>query len=328
VKIAALLGLGLVVLAHPARARAQTDAPVLLVAPPAGRLASQIRRELAASGFSLVESAALPPAGLPPEVRAAVVVAEPDGRVRVFLAGRTLEPLLRADLTVDRADPHAGRRVGLAVVEYLRLGPPAEPAADAAPGRAVPLAAAAVVMPLEGADPPDSAGPWAIGFATTLNLDSGVGEPTSHVQLMGQLPLGERWALWVGGLWPVLGAQFQTEAQVVRMWTVGGSVGLRLRLPTPTDRLRPFLGIAAGARFVLSDSDDLLSRQSRVVFTPSLTLGGTAGLLWRIRPLVHLVCEVHAAFLRMVPLGVRTGYEMAAARGRAAHAAVGILFEY
>jgi hypothetical protein len=305
-------------------------APVLLAGPADVRLLVQLRRELAASGFAVIERPGSVEPALPPGVAAAVVVTD-EGRVRIFGPDAAGAPRLRADLTIDRADPHARRRACLAVVEYLRVEepPPAMVAAAAAPApRLVSALPAAAAMAELIAEPGPPGRPWGMGAATTVNADSGIGEPTSHVQLMAQFPLDPRWSITITGLWPLLGAQFQTVQQLVRMWTMGLSGGLRLALPSPLLGVRPFVGLALGARFVLADSEWIETRQSRVVITPSATAGGSAGFLVELRPLIHLLFECSAAWMARLPIGTPTGYEAAAARGRAAHLAAGVLFEY
>jgi hypothetical protein len=340
-------------------ARDPATSPILLVGPPELRLLAQIRHELAASGFPVIEHApgpagsdggAFDAAGaLGPGAARAAVVVQGDGRVCVWMAGADGAPArVRAELTVDRGDPHARRRACLAVVEYLRFGvpgdpPPAAPASTASTASTAPPATPVAVDPPFDPAPTDllaaalAAGdqvapgprrPWGLSAATTVNFDSGMGEPTSHAQLTAQLPIGERWAITVSGLWPVLGAQFQTHGQVVRMWTMGAAAGLRWALPGPLPRVQPFLGAALGARFVLSDAESIETRQGRVVFTPSATVGGSAGLLVELRPLVHLLLEANVAWMGLLPQDTRTDWERAAARGRAAHAALGVLFEY
>jgi hypothetical protein len=313
------------------RAADTPSSTVLLVGRPDARLLMQLRRELAASGFAVVERSPSPDAASPPIAGTSVVVEAEGRRVRVWMSGGADQPpQLRADLTVDRADPHARRRVCLAVVEYLRFGASDAPLAAPGPAPAPPPLPVAGPPPLDLAlsAPPPEGRPWGLAAATTVNLDSGIGEPTSHVQLTAQLPLGERWAATVTGLWPLVGAQLQSEGDHVRMWTMGASGGLRYALPRPTPSVRPFVGGGLGVRFVLSDSESIETRQSRVRFTPSAAVGANAGLLLELRPLVHLLLEGHVAWMGMVPLGPRTGYEAAAARGRAAHAAFGVLFEY
>jgi hypothetical protein len=324
--IPVLLG-ALIALAAPARADGRPEAPVLLVGPPEARLLVQLRRELAASGFAVIERAAVAP--VPPEV-GAVVVVDGDAQVRVLVPGGPGQaPRLRADLAVDRTDPHARRRACLAVVEYLRFGAPAEgpPPARAAPAPAPPVAPLAdAAVELDALGPPRRS--WGLGAATTLNVDSGIGEPTSHAQLMAQVPLSERWAITLTGLWPLLGAQFQTEDQYVRMWTLGAAGGVRLALPRPLARVRPFVGLELGARFVLAEAESVETLQSRVTVTSGLSAGASAGLLIQLRPRVHLLLEGRVERLARLPLGARRRYEAQAASGRAAHAALGVLFEY
>jgi hypothetical protein len=347
---------------EPRRAIDAATSPVLLVGPDDVRLLVQIRRELATSGFPIIErgpaadvgpGAAFDPARtLAPGTRAAVVV-DGDSRVRIWIARDDAAPALLADLAVHGTDPHARRRACLAVVEYLRFGASGAPgqvrAASASASSSASDSAESLPSPAQATAPFDPAPtdlllaaalaaggqaapgprrPWGMSAATTVNFDSGMGEPTSHAQLTAQLPVGERWAITVAGLWPVLGAQFQTPEQVVRMWTMGAAAGLRWALPRPLPRVQPFLGAALGARFVLSDAESIETRQARVVFTTSATAGGSAGLLVQLRPLVHLLLEGNVAWMGMLPQGSRTRWETAAARGRAAHAALGVLFEY
>jgi hypothetical protein len=334
---AALVVLAVAALAGPA-AKAEREAaeapssPVLLAGPGDARLLVQIRRELAASGFPVIERSGALEGHFPIGVAAAVVV-ESDRRVRVWIPDHTGgPPRLRADLTVDRSDPHARRRACLAVVEYLRFGAPEEPPPVPVPVPAPlslrPPGSEALALDLAMPEPGPPRRPWGLGAATTVNADSGIGEPTSHVQLMAQLPLSERWSITVTGLWPLLGAQFQTDQQYVRMWTMALAGGLRLALPRPLPRLRPFAGLALGTRFVLADSEWMETRQSRVVVTPSATVGASAGFLIELRPLIHLLLEGTVQWMGRLPVGSPTRYEAAAARGRAAHAAAGVLFEY
>jgi hypothetical protein len=235
-------------------------------------------------------------------------------------------------LTAEQDDRPARRRLCLAVVEHLRrLGlTPATPAAPSPIAPAVaPLALAAVpTQPAVTTTAADSGRrPWWFGVASDLNVLSARGTPTAHVTLMAEHPLGGAVALAARAAWPVLGTQFTDEMRFIRTWTFAGEFGAHVRLRDKAATLRPIVGAALGLRCALADTDEFELRASRVMLTPALTLALSAGLRYRIRPLVDLIVATDVS-QGLLLLTDRRDYEAAAARERLVRLSLGVLFEY
>jgi hypothetical protein len=272
---------------------------VMLDAPARSRLASELRRELATSGFTVVERGAAP---------WTVSVSEED-RVKVVSREGTA-----LNLWVDPSDRLARRRACLAVVELLRLE-----AAKPAPPPAAPIV-------LVDSPPPPHGHSWALGAATTVNVDSVVRQPTGNLQLLGQVALGPRLSVSIRGLWPLLGSDVTTPDLHVRMWTFGAAAGVKYSAGGSA-KLRPYVGATAGGRWLLADTSWREARQSRVVLTPSAVLAAQIGACYPVATLAQLFLELEAAQDWRLA-GARATFEDDAANAYSFHASVGVLFDY
>ena len=349
------LVLGLVA-ADVAPARAADEGRVAIIAPLGVRLGDRVLRELSAAGF--FPQLARPGAegweqaarDLPPHLDSGVAVLG-EGRVVVFSRSPDGHPQIRRVLTPSRRDPLAPRRVALAVVEILRLRTPephpegtsaaaagASPQAPQTPTPAqvpekklvptpapVPVIAASGTAGTEDEDqdrrPPPQPQPWALGAATTVNLDSSRLAPTSHVQMTALFRLRHAVKPFVRVLWPLLGTRFLAGERLVRLWTGGASTGVEVPLRVGS-RLEPFVGAEVGLRFVLTEAD------KDVGLVPGARAGVVAGVRYAVWPLVQLCFEGAAEWSRQVALEPGTGYERDAANARTARLSLGVLFEY
>jgi hypothetical protein len=312
---------------------AATEAVVAVVGPAArSRLTGEIARELVSSGFAVVAAPAREDwrdqvLELPgPEPLLGVVVNEREGWVRLFRreAG---ELSVERELALGPDDRLFRRRTCLRVVEELRMmgqvprspTPPPAPALVLAAPR--PLAARASAELVEA--PPR---PWALGVATTVNFDSGQAEPTSHVQWVWDLPLTDHLSVQARGLWPLVGSQLVRDDVRARLWSFAAGGGLAYALLPPGSRVRPFAGVVLGARLLLTESDWLYLRQSRVAFTPSAELAAEIGLRCRVAPFVDAFVELQAG--RAFSLaGGRLPFEEDVANARLTQASLGMLFQ-
>ncbi len=324
-------------------ANADDQARITLLAPQRSRVADEIRRELEASSFTLIA----PDIGGRPWREYAmslrsqtawrgVAVDAEERHVFVFTVTTNPEDAIEvhADLSVDADDRIAQRRLTLAVVEYLRLFDDSQPRDLPPPIAATPPLVAASARPDR---PPASAPsvtpgqktvlrPWALGAATTVNFDSFVGEPTSHVVFVGL------WRPWshvhlVGRVsWPVVGSQFRTENAQVRMWTFGATTGLSLQPLAPPARLHPYIGLGFGARVVLADAALFDGFQSRVAAIPAAVVNAWLGVRYAIAAKIRAFVELEAAASRQIG-SAGWEHERTAAGARSAHAALGVLFE-
>jgi hypothetical protein len=242
-------------------------------------------------------------------------------------------PVVSTPLTTEQDDRPARRRTCLAVVEHLRRLGLTPAAATAAPAPIAPVVATvpSAAVPVQSIVTPTTADsgrhPWWFGVASDLNILSARGTPTAHVTLMAEHPLGGAVALAARAAWPILGAQFTDQMRFIRTWTFAGEFGAHLRLRAKEAALRPIVGAALGLRCALADTDEFELRASRVMLTPALTLALSAGLRYRIRPLVDLVfaSDVSQGVLLLTD---RRDYEAAAARERLVRLSLGVLFEY
>jgi hypothetical protein len=319
-----------------------------------GRLAEELRRELEASQFSVLSLPPAPgapgaaeggdgaraaadrllggarPAGAGPasaDARLIAVIAADQGQVTIYARPATPgEPLQATLLKAQEDDRPARRRLCLAVVEYLRRIGPVAPVPTPAP----PAVTATVVVTTNAPPPAVSPErrPWAFGVASDLNILSARGTPTAHVTLMAERLLRGPVTLATRMAWPILGAQFtDDDGRFIRTWTFAGEVGLHVRLRAKTAALRPIIGTAVGLRLSLADTDEFEMRASRIVMTPALSLAVSAGLRYRIRPLVDLIVATDVS-QGLLLLTDRRDYEAATARERLVRLSLGVLFEY
>jgi len=320
-----------------AAARAQSDL-VALLAPSWSRVADDLRRELAASLFVLtvVDTASRPwreQAAALGDATRGVAVQSDESRAYVFTIGPAGEVQIRADLPVPADDRVARRRLTFAVVEHLRLlaeethprPPPPPPAGVPPTPDARPLPATET-----SATPPRRTvfRPWGLGAATTINFDSYVGEPTSHVLFVGLWRISPHFDLSVRALWPVVGSRFNTEGVQVRMWTFGVGPGLVLRPLPPSARVQPYFAVGAGARAILADTTLQGGNVTNVSLTPAVQVDAEVGARFAIAPRAHLFFELQASLARHIGAVAQGSPERAAANARSANAALGLLFEF
>lgn len=338
-----------------------SSAVVAVLAPHESRLADEIRRELESSKFEVL-SADL---GARPWQDVARIVdgGRLHRGVAIESSDRTLTVYTRQPgngavdarliLSVDPADRMARRHACLSVVEFLHALSESEPAAPVEPGRsspgrpqppsrdvgsdnqspgqppragAAPDAAAvsgrSTFMPM--ATPREAA--WQMGVGTTFDIETGPGEPTSHLQFLARVPFGPHIAICARVLWPLLAAQFRNDGNDVRAWTFDGNVSLQYSFVS-NHRLRPFLGLAIGTRVGLSETTPLTASQSGQAFTTSGTFGIEAGVRYPLGAVLQMFFQVEATRNWLLPPDGDAGYESAAANGETARAAVGILFD-
>ena len=347
-----------------ARSAAGAPAVVALLAPPGARLGAELARELVASGFEVVRVET--PAGVewsgrpdalsaaPPRALRGVLVTPDDRRVIVFARlAQSEEVHTRIELQVDPRDRLVRRRVCLTVVEYLRVlayreaSPPSSSEAPPAPGAPPPpVAPAARAAPPVSAEPPAGvpaaavlsemgAGlpashrrPWIMGVAATVDLDTALGESTGHFLFLWHFPAGPRLAIRALALWPLVGAQFQGDEGRVRMWTFGAAVGLQYAFVESPAPVRPFVGASVGTRLILTETTPLVTDDGASTFTPSVDAGLSAGVAFRISPVVQLFLESGATRDTPIPGVRRTGAAAAAASALSFNSSIGAMFEY
>ena len=347
---------------HAARADGSISKVVAVLAPHESRLADEIRRELESSKFEVL-SADL--GGRPWQDVARVV---DGGRllrgVAVEPSDRTLtvytRPLgahevdVRLVLSVDPADRMARRHACLSVVEFLHAlsesdpgaaaegGRPSAPRGAARAGSAAPGPASGGVaaspppttvqatggVPPAGTPPPlPRASNWQLGVGTTFDLETGAGEPTSHLQFLARFPLGQHLSLCGRILWPLLAAQYRTGDSDIRSWTFVTSASLQYAL-APSHRLRPYFGLALGARLGLAENTPLSAPQSGQSLSISGTFGIEVGVRYSIRPLLEVFFQLEAARSWLIPPPDKGDVPIDnAGDGEAARASIGITFE-
>ena len=363
--VAAILGAPVWAQTSPAPPREAPATVALVIAPDLhGPLTQELRRELEASRF-LVLSVPQPPtaaqSGVVPvaesllevgpvtsaaSAKVIAVLVPAAGGVIIYTADATAagsnqprpaRSLSEAEVRGEQTDRFSRRRLCLAVVERLRRigeeAPVEAPPAPAVPPAVrppaplpVPAAATTAPPPL----PPPTRKAWWFGVTSDLNVLSARGTPTAHIALIAERPFGGEGplSLTVRAAWPVLGAQFtDDEGRFVRTWTFAAESGLRLRLRDRSASLRPVLGAALGVRSALSDTGEFELRASHITMTPALSLGLSAGLRYRVRPLVDLVFETDLS-QGLLLMTDRRPYEKAAARERLLRISFGVLFEY
>jgi hypothetical protein len=273
----------------------------------------------------------------------------------------------RLVLSVDPADRMARRHACLSIVEFLHalgetdLGTtsdttaPASPTAQAtktakttatvqptavsrpassgATGATQPGPATGSAAPITTAIAPAGAalparnGGWQLGVATSFDVETGSGEPTSHLQFLARFPLGRHVFLAGRILWPLLAAQYRTSANDIRSWTFGTGFSLQYAF-APGARMRPYLGLGIGARFGLTETTPLAAVQSDQSLKVSGTFGIEVGVRYAVRPMLEVFFQLEAARNWLIPppdendLGRDN-----AANGEVARASIGITFE-
>jgi hypothetical protein len=345
-----LAGVAALVIAMAAPARGAPESVIVLGSHPS-RLGDELVRELEAAGFALVRTNPAergswrsgPASAGGDQAHAIAVAADPD---RVVVLERDRDAIhIRLEVELDPRDRLARRRACLAVVEHLRVlaagtervsAPAPVFAGGAVDGPPGALGSVTTVATEAGGPPTALAAPssearfrgWALGAATTLNLDSALGEPTGHVQLLARFPLGPRWAARARGLWPLLGAQLQADGVYCRIWTFGAAVGVERAFAAAPARLRPFVAAVVGTRFVLADVAWIETRQAHVSFTPGATIGLQAGARYQIVPRAQLLFELEVADAWALARGGPSRHAREVTSARSAHASLGVLFEY
>ena len=289
-----------------------------------------------------------------PNDRTLTVYTRPSG-------GKTVD--VRLVLSVDPADRMARRHACLSVVEFLHALSESDPGASsgevaptspgattattavaAANGKPAKPEAAGPSAGTTSASPPVNApalagtslaappatlrtGGWQLGVATTFDLETGAGEPTSHLQFLARFPLGRHVFLAGRILWPLLAAQHRTADNDVRSWTFGTGVSLQYAF-APGARVRPYLGLGIGARFALAETTPLAAAQSDQSLNTSGTFGIELGVRYAVRPLMEVFLQVEAARNWLIPppdAGDTTTEN--GANGEVARASIGITFE-
>ena len=337
------------------RAAKATDTAVAIIAPKGSRLADDIGRELALSGFTVLMVARVTAARdmmdrarllLSAELPLAVVVRADERQVLVVSRSPTSGIQAGFDLRLDSDDGLTRRRACLTVVEYLRVlgqgpGPVGEHAlsgprdAEAREARGTPsvhaTASALVALPL-GAPSIDEQSPRVpsrtMGIATAFDLSSTQSQPSGHLHFMWYFPLGTRLSFQARALWPILGVGFQSGSADVRMWTFGAALGLQYAFREPPARWRPLMGLVLGNSMQLTESSSALPTESRSAVTPIITVGLLGGLRYALNRRAQLLWELEVARGWLVASANRAAYETASANAFSIHASFGILFEY
>jgi hypothetical protein len=312
---------------------------VLLVAPPGTRLAGQLARELAASGFSFVRAEGSRPRGSSPcrgpeQVARGVFVGPEDRWVVAVACLPSGETFARLELPVDAEDDLSRRRACLTVVEYLRVliktetpAPPAPPAARVRPAPdPAPVSPEAVETLSRQEIPPPEPSPWITGVATTIDHSSALG-PIGYLQFIWEWMVGTRVRVRARGEWPLWGGEQSSSDGTTRILTFGAGANLHYVLGTPAANLRPYVGVAGGARLLLTEFRDL-TPLDHVTYTTSVNLGVQAGVAYRLSPAAQLFFESGAARQVLVPIADRPSYVTAAANAIALSSSIGVTFEY
>jgi len=211
--------------------------------------------------------------------------------------------------------------------DAARPPPPAGPGATpTGPATATPPALTTALVP-GGAALPARNGGWQLGVATTFDLETGSGEPTSHLQFLARVPLGRHVFLAGRILWPLLAAQYRTSDSDIRSWTFGTGFSLQYAF-APSARLRPYLGLGIGARFGLTEATPLAAAQSDQSLNVSGAFGIEVGVRYAVRPLLEVFFQIEAARNWLIPPpGKDDRARDSAANGEVARASIGITFE-
>lgn len=345
-----------------ARADGPGAAVVAVLASHDSRLADEIRRELESSKFEVLSAdlggrrwqdvARLVDGGRLPR---GVAVEPNDQTLTVYTRPPGSDAVdVRLVLSVDPADRMARRHASLSVVEFLhalsesdpggagdaaqtsspKATAPARPAAAAAAGVSPPVGPAAsgpTIATTTGAAPAGAQMPaprnggWQLGAATTFDLETGAGEPTSHLQFLARFPLGRH--VFIAGriLWPLLAAQYRTSDNDIRSWTFGTGVSLQYAFASGA-RLRPYLGLGIGARLGLAEATPLAAAQSDQSLNVSGTFGIEVGVRYAVRPLLEVFVQIEAARNWLIPPPADKTTD-SGANGEVARASIGITFE-
>lgn len=343
-----------------ARADGPSAEVVAVLAPHDSRLADEIRRELESSKFEVLSTdlggrrwqdvARLVDGG---RLQRGVAVEPSDRTLTVYTRAPGSSTVdVRLALSVDPADRMARRHACLSVVEFLHalsesdLGgssetaptspsqttsamgtrglAPARPAAATAGAGATPAGTPAIAT-LVSPPPAPRTGGWQLGVATTFDLETGAGEPTSHLQFLARFPMGRHVFLAGRILWPLLAAQYRTGDNDIRSWTFGTGFSLQYAFAAGA-RVRPYLGLGAGARFALAETTPMTASQSDQSLHVSGTFGIELGIRYAVRPLMEVFFQIEAARNWLIPppndMTTDNG-----ANGEAARASIGITFE-
>jgi len=235
-------------------------------------------------------------------------------------------PRTRAGIPA-RASSAPPSKLAADTAETAKPSPAAGPGTTAAgPSAATPATTAS--LPAGGPPvPPLRNGGWQLGVATTFDLETGAGEPTSHLQFLARFPLGRHVFLAGRILWPLLAAQYRTLDSDIRSWTFGTGLSLQYAF-APGARLRPYLGVGIGARFGLTEATPLAAAQSDQSLNVSGAFGIEVGVRYAIRPLLEVFFQLEAARNWLIPPPDKgdVGRD-SAANGEVARASIGITFE-
>jgi len=226
-----------------------------------------------------------------------------------------------------RATSGPSSRLTAAPADAAKPSPPAGPGPTAAgPSAASPTPTTSLASggpPL----PPGRNGGWQLGVATTFDLETGAGEPTSHLQFLARFPLGRHVFLAGRILWPLLAAQYRTSDNDIRSWTFGTGISLQYAF-APAARLRPYLGVGIGARFGLTEATPLAAAQSDQSLNVSGAFGIEVGVRYAVRPLLEVFFQLEAARNWLIPPpDTEDKGRDSAANGEVARASIGITFE-
>lgn len=288
-----------------------------------------------------------------------IIFARGGRRLRPELA-RSAPLETRIDLLVNGADRFSRRRACLTVVEYLRVLavadtlPASEDEPDSGPNSGIGHAGSTSVVtspsggarapaapdpenweadstelaPAErssGSAPPRAPRTLAVGVA--LDLNAGIGKSTGHVQFMWRFPFTARWSIAARALWPILGADFPSGSQQLRLWSFGAGADVRYTFADHDAKVRPFAALLAGTRILLADARLPGVPTSATSVTPSATVGVSAGLSYRLTSNADAYLESGASQGWRVPaLGSDTADAAAAATFFTT--SVGVTFEY
>ncbi|HEY8926491.1 MAG TPA: hypothetical protein VIU64_19045, partial [Polyangia bacterium] len=166
---------------------------------------------------------------------------------------------------------------------------------------------------------------WQLGAATTFGVETRGGGPTSHLQFVGRIPATPHLALGARVLWPLLAISSRNSDGDVRAWSFGAAVTLEYTL-APRRRLKPYVGLAAGARLGIIEVTPTSAGQGSQFFPVSGTLGIEAGVRYSLAPLVQVFFELSAARAWLIVPRRSDDLARDAADGEFARASVGVLF--
>lgn len=272
----------------------------------------------------------------------------------------------RIDLLVNGADRFSRRRACLTVVEYLRVlavadtlpaseGHSASSDSSADSSSTAPRLGSAgstkdpssaltgdgtaadsnELAPAEQGSPSDLPGPYGsprasrtLAVGASLDLNAGIGQSTGHVQFIWRFPLSAGWTIGARALWPILGADFASGSQQMRLWSFGAAADLRYTFADPATAVRPFIALLGGTRLLLTDARLPGVPTSATSMTPSATLGLTAGLSYRLTPNADAYLESGASQAWRFPVLEGSDTAAAAAETTFFTTSIGVTFEY